>query len=1102
MTNRASEKLPPWVDTWAWTALGLLTALTMVLEFVRQRTADGRTAQARERQAAAALADAVTKQWSRELSALLAGRAMPHPWSTTTRPVLPPAIDIVGAAPERTWSTALRRVFRRAVTKSNAELPVLDVLRRAQARGDLDFRGGVDELVALLRELPRRQLIVLGEPGAGKSVLAARITLALCANRSEDDVVPVLLPLSSWQVGEESPRDWIKRRLRADYASDDVEQLVDADRVLAVADGLDELPPELHAEAVAELGASGLPLVVTSRSVEYEDAVSPSGRVPASALVVELAPLTEADATTYLSAGRVDRDPRWAPLLARLRNQPESALAQALRTPLMIDLARAADPRTLLDLDDEDQIKQLLLDGLVPASYPDARRETAAQQLSFLAGHLHRQRTYELAWWQLYRALRFPKWATGIGVGLTAAVLATLAVWLMVSPTVAETGAKAALGLAAGALAGVVVGWMAATNAEGEPRRINTQVRGRRTQLAVQIGVGAMRGIGAGLIIGLVAELTYSLRYGTSDPVHPGLLMGVAFGAITGIAYSLVGWLEMTAISLRTASPAASLRGDRTTKLVQLAVLAVPFGLSTGLVLGLVAGPVVGLLDGAGAALLGVVVGLARGPHLWVRFVVARFVLAARGRLPWRLMAFLAEAHELNVLRANGGAYQFRHRLLQDRLSGSPLAAGRSSAPAPARIPRRAGRFAALIVAVLLAGTGLGVGLPIAGGLQTRCGLTPFDQDVRYLSAGFDYECVGISDGSYAFAGDQSGIYELIQRENATVTSAQHEYVRVALLAPLEPGTFDQPHIRHALQGVYLAQKQANSENAVKVQVLLANEGRRQSNWRPVVEQLLPMTRQQHPLVAVVGLGLSSSNAVAATRMLSQQGIPMVAATANALASNSLFRITPSNTEYAEALRRSWTGPAPEFLLTTGEPDPYVQSLRESFLSTWELPEVRGGGRIYLPSCPSALLYAGRAVDDLIRYLREQCGHQPLTVGVVAAGIPSAEPLPHHTFRYAFPADPAGWTVNQAPEGFGPFRADYCGLFREPLDDGFALLYHDAAAAAFATIRPEASTASVLAGLRTVEVRGATGTFRFDERGNPVGKPIPIVTRPPRTMCP
>jgi hypothetical protein len=53
----------------------------------------------------------------------------------------------------------------------------------------------------------------------------------------------------------------------------------------------------------------------------------------------------------------------------------------------------------------------------------------------------------------------------------------------------------------------------------------------------------------------------------------------------------------------------------------------------------------------------------------WGRFQAARAWLALRGRLPWRPMRFLADAHRRGVLRQAGAVYQFRHSRLQDRLA-------------------------------------------------------------------------------------------------------------------------------------------------------------------------------------------------------------------------------------------------------------------------------------------------------------------------------------------------------------------------------------------------------------------------------------------------
>lgn len=53
----------------------------------------------------------------------------------------------------------------------------------------------------------------------------------------------------------------------------------------------------------------------------------------------------------------------------------------------------------------------------------------------------------------------------------------------------------------------------------------------------------------------------------------------------------------------------------------------------------------------------------------WGRLVATRIWLGTTGRLPWRLMTFLSDAHHRGVLRQSGALYQFRHLQLQQRLA-------------------------------------------------------------------------------------------------------------------------------------------------------------------------------------------------------------------------------------------------------------------------------------------------------------------------------------------------------------------------------------------------------------------------------------------------
>ena len=68
----------------------------------------------------------------------------------------------------------------------------------------------------------------------------------------------------------------------------------------------------------------------------------------------------------------------------------------------------------------------------------------------------------------------------------------------------------------------------------------------------------------------------------------------------------------------------------------------------------------------SGALVLTVVHGVTT--TAWGRYAATRVILAATGRLPWRTMAFLEDAHARGVLRQSGGVYQFRHARLQEHL--------------------------------------------------------------------------------------------------------------------------------------------------------------------------------------------------------------------------------------------------------------------------------------------------------------------------------------------------------------------------------------------------------------------------------------------------
>ncbi|MEV0237801.1 hypothetical protein [Nonomuraea sp. NPDC050786] len=73
---------------------------------------------------------------------------------------------------------------------------------------------------------------------------------------------------------------------------------------------------------------------------------------------------------------------------------------------------------------------------------------------------------------------------------------------------------------------------------------------------------------------------------------------------------------------------------------------------------------------------MGIISGMAfglvnKGQHMWLMATIALLHLGPSGRLPFRLMRFLHDLHQLGVLRTVGPFYQFRHVELRDHLAAA-----------------------------------------------------------------------------------------------------------------------------------------------------------------------------------------------------------------------------------------------------------------------------------------------------------------------------------------------------------------------------------------------------------------------------------------------
>jgi hypothetical protein len=562
--------------------------------------------------------------------------------------------------------------------------------------------GGGGDLAGVLARVPTGRLVVLGEPGAGKTMLMVRLVLDLLTRRASGDPVPILASVGSWNPAEQDLRGWLIAQLTTDHpaladppSASRLETtwaaaLLAAGLIVLILDGLDEIPVAVRGAAISRINDAlrpGEQLVVTCRSQQYRDAVRPKGGVEATlrgGAAIQLRPLDADTVRGYLcddAAGPAARA-RWDPVLKVLGT--EAPAGQALVTPLMVGLARAIynpragelarnlrDPAELCNPSPADQaaVESLLFDSFIPAAYrpePVGRwtAQDAQKWLMFLARHLESAIAGpDLAWWQLPLAIprqtalvgRLIGAATIVGViGVTTLILpAPLMFWSI--------------------LAGVaLLVWLAIVVATGV-RGLPIPARGIRWKPP---GRGVLAaGLAAGVLVGSVMGVAGSL----SDQQHLlALAFPIGFGiaVVAGVGAWLVAQGGAPLDISSAASPPGVLARDRRVAIVG-GVAAAAGIVAAFVLLGIII--VVSKHDTVVAGVqLGVGYGAWAGPAIgigvsltaaWPYYFVARVLLALHRRLPWPLMAFLADAHTRGVLRQVGAVYQFRHIELQHRLA-------------------------------------------------------------------------------------------------------------------------------------------------------------------------------------------------------------------------------------------------------------------------------------------------------------------------------------------------------------------------------------------------------------------------------------------------
>lgn len=497
-------------------------------------------------------------------------------------------------------------------------------IRSERGSAPIPLKGHFDQIAEVFGQpgMPKR-LVVLGEPGRGKSMIVQWLMLQLLRSLQESKplpsnfTVPVFLPVANWSPAEPLA-DWAAARMAENYQSlakivPDSKgaartlayRIVTAHRVLLILDGLDEMAQHnfgMALDRLSEAVVGGHHLVITCRTSEYRQIMATTKRAPlAKTPVVELAPLPMAEVCAYLRDANSSEIDRWEVLLDHLEAEPEGTLASALSCALNVWLVRTvyrdtdSSPEKLVDIaasEGSEGVTRHLLAALVEATYGQpsdpypARRpkqvEGVHKALVLLARYLNsredkngREDKQDIEWWRLHQVV--PRTVIGVSIGLIVGSLLGAVVGLVMGVRAGFT-AGIGLGTAFGIVTGVLAG-ITCARVQEKPRAVNLSFSSRglsKADVAQQLG----RCIGVGLAVGL--GFGYAVQHGG------GLLSGLVTAVIVGPVAALADSSVFGAVPGITAGVTAAL------------AVGLAGGLATGRTSAVLAGLVAGLAFMAG----------------------------------------------------------------------------------------------------------------------------------------------------------------------------------------------------------------------------------------------------------------------------------------------------------------------------------------------------------------------------------------------------------------------------------------------------------------------------------------------------------------------
>ena len=507
-----------------------------------------------------------------------------------------------------------------------------------------------------------RTLLILGEPGSGKTITLLKLAEDLLV-RTETDLrqpIPVVLNLSSWARKTQTIAQWLVQELLEKYqVSVALGKIwVETEALILLLDGLDEVKAEQRNACVQALNQfmqthGTTEVTICCRIRDYQ--ALPDRLILRSAVCIQ--PLMSDQIDRYFEqAGEQLKS------LKTVLNQDEELQGLAV-SPLMLSvMSLAYQGCTLEDITlggTAEDYRQHLLDIYVERMFK--RRGTvlsySREQTQYWLNWLAQRMTQTSRSVFLIEQLQ-PIWLQVMHERMIYSLINGLAIYGLINCLIGGIFYGLVAGLIIGLASGLIFGLICELS-----DRLNIRNLGyiKTVETLKWSWRELIQGLGYGLGYSLIFALVYGLLRGQLIGLVYGLIGGLIFGLIYGLLRGFRG-------------PEINQKGHPNQGIISSAQNAAVLGLLSGLVSGLIGGLIGGLMYGViWGIFYGLIGGLIGGGKACISHFILRLIIYFNRYTPWNYAQFLDYAADRLFLQKVGGGYIFVHRMLLEHFAAMNL---------------------------------------------------------------------------------------------------------------------------------------------------------------------------------------------------------------------------------------------------------------------------------------------------------------------------------------------------------------------------------------------------------------------------------------------